>query len=257
MLRTNSPPSCLANDVAHFPVKWTQSCFTSYLLWCPVWGIHFAILLWPFTFHVIFILQMPRQFRFTVPLKPIAALCNEDDTVVCKNKWFFCSSFKLAGSEKKENVIFFNCVWFAKNTDVKEVFRMKTCFKKKCLKIRSLFFSVCRSAAGLRVNGSFENYFTFQEMSRLTLIYRLKAALNTMIHYLNTVNWIWYSGHSLAAVKNDPRYNLNGRWCVTSEIQWHSVILSTKKKIHNVKKMIKSKACITKSWASDMKATAK
>lgn len=145
---------------------------------------------------------------------------------------FLFSSLKLAGCEKKENVISFQLCVICKKYWCERIFQNENLFKKKVFKNKiPLFFSVCRSVAALRVNGSFENYFTSQEMSHLTLIYRLKAALNTMIHYWNTVNWIWYSGHSLRAVKNEPQYNLNGRWCVTSEIQRHSVILSTKKKI--------------------------
>lgn len=93
------------------------------------------------TFRVIFISHMPRQFRFTVPLKPIAALCHEDDTVVCKNKWFsFFFSFKLAGCEKKENVIFFQLCVICKKYWCERIFQNENLFKKKVFKNEIPFF---------------------------------------------------------------------------------------------------------------------
>lgn len=127
---------------------------------------------------------------------------------------------------------FFQLCVICKKYWCERIFQNENLFKKKVFKNEIPFFFFLSadlwqffvSMVLLRT------IFSFQEMSHLTLIYRLKAALNTMIHYWNTVNWRWYSGHSLRAVKNEPQYNLNGRWCVTSEIQRHSVILSTKKK---------------------------
>lgn len=136
---------------------------------------------------------MPRQFRFTVPLKPIAALCNEDDTVVCKNKWFFFFLIQACWLWKKGKCHFFSIVCDLQKILMWKKFSEWKLVEKKCWKMRSFFFfffSFCRSVSGLRVNGSFENYFTFQEMSHLTLIYRLKAALNTW--YIIETLWIEY-----------------------------------------------------------------